>query len=488
MFLGAGAVVVAAAIGVGVALTRDSSSTDDYWYMAEDVTPRSLTCGAPSDPRAQLALTDASVQRNDATGVYLSAEVSGLQQFRLMEQREVDLSRAGRPGPMHGAVIGFNLQYGSSDAEGLAATAIVADTSDIRVEIRDRARPAFSYEGESKWTVHEGNWEDKYEVAANVSSNGNVVTFRIPPEAMAGYPAGKRPIVTASLGEFLATGSVPAYDSTQECREPAANSGGSVAPAKSPGSAESAGDSRQEARKVDQLNELLQSHNLDTNIAVNTENGRGFGTAFMDAQGIPEQTCDFLRVGGEHNSFGYALDAFGNRTGFAMSQADSQQWLVDMLTVYCPDNLSTVPGRTPAASTAHSAWSGPTTVAVSPSPEFPSSMPKWRLESSWDGTTRAFTGRTWSPSPGPNHTAFPATQNGCDSARFLVRWRAVAEGSMVEATAMRGGQTPGQTVIGQAGWMDLNACEVPSFRLQSRNDGSTLTDVTFSVQTWVPAP
>lgn len=39
-----------------------------------------------------------------------------------------------------------------------------------------------------------------------------------------------------------------------------------------------------------------------------------------------------------------------------------------------------------------------------------------------------------------------------------------------------------------AGWIDMDGCTAPEFRLSSATDGSTLADVTAVVQEWVPSP
>jgi hypothetical protein len=98
---------------------------------------------------------------------------------------------------------------------------------------------------------------------------------------------------------------------------------------------------------------------------------------------------------------------------------------------------------------------------------------------------------------GPNWSTFPSTMNGCGDQRFLVRWRAVngtaqVAARWVESEEARGEPgitgTAGPQVIANAGWIEIDGCQTPQFRLVSDSDGLTLTDVTVAVQQLVPAP
>ncbi|MFV0458169.1 MAG: hypothetical protein ACK5MT_05290 [Actinomycetales bacterium] len=78
--------------------------------------------------------------------------------------------------------------------------------------------------------------------------------------------------------------------------------------------------------------------------------------------------------------------------------------------------------------------------------------------------------------------------NGCDTQRFLVRWRVVS-GCLVEARWNRSDVVFGPVVIAAGGWLDLDGCAGPEFHLSNvPGDGSTLADVTVEVQQWIPAP
>lgn len=135
-----------------------------------------------------------------------------------------------------------------------------------------------------------------------------------------------------------------------------------------------------------------------------------------------------------------------------------------------------------------SEWPGPNSVGLAPSPEFPASLPQWTSTRSWTVLPRYFTDFPWAKAPGPDYVTFPATMNGCDSSRFLVRWRAVNNNSQLVATYLDAAGTPGMQVTGNAGWMDLDQCHTPAFQLLDNADGSNLTDVTITVQQYIPAP
>lgn len=122
-----------------------------------------------------------------------------------------------------------------------------------------------------------------------------------------------------------------------------------------------------------------------------------------------------------------------------------------------------------------------------PAAAFPQSLDQWRLNQAWTDTPRAFLGDEWTAVVGADRDRFPATMNGCDQQRFLVRWRAVNDTAEVEARWQQQDVVFGEPVVANEGWFDLDGCSAPEFRLRSTQDESTLTDVTVEVQQWVPA-
>ncbi len=147
--------------------------------------------------------------------------------------------------------------------------------------------------------------------------------------------------------------------------------------------------------------------------------------------------------------------------------------------------------RTQAATTAAVSNVWPTTtghVGVAPSPAFPTALPGWQLHNTWTVMPRAFTGQQTLGS-GPNYSSFPSTMNGCDSQRFLVRWRAINNTAQVDASVVDAANSVVQKVTANAGWMDFDGCRTPSFSLpRNATDGSTLTDVTVTVEQLYPGP
>lgn len=121
----------------------------------------------------------------------------------------------------------------------------------------------------------------------------------------------------------------------------------------------------------------------------------------------------------------------------------------------------------------------------SPLPEFPKTLEGFRLGSAWNVMPRAFEGQKTS-APGPDYGGFPATMNGCDDQRFLIRWRAVNDSA--EIMASWSGDVASGLSPSSAGWLALDGCETPQFELAGSADGSTLSDVSIDVQQWVPAP
>ena len=142
-------------------------------------------------------------------------------------------------------------------------------------------------------------------------------------------------------------------------------------------------------------------------------------------------------------------------------------------------------GTTTTPST--SAWSaGPNKARGTPVPVFPDSLPDWRLNNSWDATSRA-TVADWTPAKGPDNGDFPSTVNGCDIQRFLVRWRANDDQARIEARWINAAGIPGQPVAGHAGWFDLDGCTTPQFRFVTSDGIATRSSVSVSVQQYFPA-
>ncbi|MCK0517646.1 hypothetical protein [Williamsia sp. DF01-3] len=120
-------------------------------------------------------------------------------------------------------------------------------------------------------------------------------------------------------------------------------------------------------------------------------------------------------------------------------------------------------------------------------PEFPTRLEQWALQQTWDATPRAFKGQETAV-PGPGFTKFPATMNGCDNQRFLVRWRVLNPDATVVASLADVNGTVVNNATGSAGRMDLDGCLTPQFEFAESGDASNLTDITVAVQQWSPSP
>lgn len=83
---------------------------------------------------------------------------------------------------------------------------------------------------------------------------------------------------------------------------------------------------------------------------------------------------------------------------------------------------------------------------------------------------------------------FPATMNGCDQTKSLVRWRVSGDGQVRGSWRDSSGtpEATGDAATGSAGWMVLDGCKTPVFRYVGAGEG-TLTDVAVSVQQYEPA-
>jgi hypothetical protein len=154
-----------------------------------------------------------------------------------------------------------------------------------------------------------------------------------------------------------------------------------------------------------------------------------------------------------------------------------------------PASAAPTPSATDTKAKTESSWSPDADqIGLAPSPYFPGHLMGWELHRKWTALDRAFTGGQWMPLSGSGYTPFPSTMNGCGAQRFLVRWRAVNPNARVAARWADAAGGGGKIVTGTAGWMNVNGCLSPEFRLLGSSDGSTLTDVTAAVQQLWPAP
>ncbi|WP_207843031.1 DUF2510 domain-containing protein [Williamsia soli] len=126
-------------------------------------------------------------------------------------------------------------------------------------------------------------------------------------------------------------------------------------------------------------------------------------------------------------------------------------------------------------------------IEIGDPPEFPASLDQWSLTQSWDVTQRAFENQE-TPIPGPDFSTFPATMNGCDNQRFLVRWRVLNPNATVVASLADANGTAVNNATGSSGRMDSDGCLTPQFEFAESSDASNLTDIAVSVQRWSPAP
>lgn len=153
-----------------------------------------------------------------------------------------------------------------------------------------------------------------------------------------------------------------------------------------------------------------------------------------------------------------------------------------------PSEASITTSAAPA--TPISAWASEPidTLAIGKPPDFPPNLDQWALRESWSTLPRAFAGDRWTVTDGPNFDRYPVSMSSCSNERFLVRWRAV-DNLRVQAAQVDEEGKVGKQVVGSAGWMDLDACSGPAFKLAGAfPNGGNLEDVTVEVREYQPAP
>ncbi len=140
------------------------------------------------------------------------------------------------------------------------------------------------------------------------------------------------------------------------------------------------------------------------------------------------------------------------------------------LTTTTNSSTASTTKTTSSSQSPESFWSAqPDKVGGTLAPAFPTKLANWHLTASWDATVRAFD-TTWSNIPGSDGGIFPSTMNGCDEQLFLVRWRALEKGPIIDAQWIDDTNKPGGKVAsGNAGWFILDSCETPALRYDDKS-------------------
>lgn len=128
-------------------------------------------------------------------------------------------------------------------------------------------------------------------------------------------------------------------------------------------------------------------------------------------------------------------------------------------------------------------------------PAFPEKISGYRLEPGKDfwgnsfkcrGTLRIFSKSKWEGIPD-----FNATMNGCNSGKWMIRWR--SGNPEVSVACSSGSHNKGvisESKIGLFGYSYDNNCEQPLFKLGGNINGneSTLVDIFYELEFWSAAP
>ena len=128
-------------------------------------------------------------------------------------------------------------------------------------------------------------------------------------------------------------------------------------------------------------------------------------------------------------------------------------------------------------------------------PAFPDKISGYRFESGKDfwgnqfkcrGTLRIFSKSKWEGIPD-----FNATMNGCNSGKWMIRWRSA--NPEVSVTCSSGSHNKGvisECKIGLFGYSYDNNCEQPLFKLGGNINGnkSSLVDIFYELEFWSAAP
>ena len=110
-------------------------------------------------------------------------------------------------------------------------------------------------------------------------------------------------------------------------------------------------------------------------------------------------------------------------------------------------------------------WSSKTGLRLHPDegPAFPQAMDGWQFKQEWTEQVRVFQDQ-WRSACGSGCQGFPQ-DNGCDSHRFLVRWRSLEAGAMEFGVGNSYTETPESIEQGSRstmkGWAELTGCDAP---------------------------
>lgn len=153
---------------------------------------------------------------------------------------------------------------------------------------------------------------------------------------------------------------------------------------------------------------------------------------------------------------------------------------------------SPAPGdHAPLDDTGAALWPSGNRVGVAPAPGLEGRLAGWTFVARWTATVRVQKG-SWIAAPGSEQDdlRFPALTSGCDRQRFLVVWAAATDGPQITAgfaTAPSGtGAIPvtavESSVTAGNGWLAVDGCRIPAFRLSPNDIAANFSDVFVSVE------
>lgn len=116
-----------------------------------------------------------------------------------------------------------------------------------------------------------------------------------------------------------------------------------------------------------------------------------------------------------------------------------------------------------------------------PVPDAPDAWGDYQLDASWEGQVRVFEDGDAVPVEGETGGVFPASQNSCGNEAYFVTFRAVGEGTRVDAQLVNAVGEPADSEVLTDGWMLGTNCVTPSFAFHSSDADGTLTEVAYTV-------
>nr|WP_322002318.1 hypothetical protein [Rhodococcus qingshengii] len=318
--------MTALAIVVVFALFASRQSAEPYASLPEDPSGRSIACGPATENEPYFELASAVLEQN-STGLRVTLNLVNLsramgmwvgtaQGVALQDQLPANWQRRSpvsrQPEYFMNTTFWVTLDYGQQ----------LGNRAD-QLQIQGHLAP-----GDFQ-VVYESEYSSKVEYF----EHENRVTLTLPPSAMGRFPLGKQANFSVGLVEDFGY-NYPMndpfiYSTLQNCNSDVPLPPTTPTVGNQQGVQPNSGTTASAVALEERVTSLLESHGLPHNLPV----GSGSDVVEMDPSGMGASLCFQLRS----NNLSF------DETASTLRLDQAQQWISDVVTIYCPDNISKLP-------------------------------------------------------------------------------------------------------------------------------------------------